>query len=126
MDWASPRGIRFDPGKYKVMHFRKPLSQETPFAKLPPIPRLIPSALLKEKPDADPLSDDETSLRILGVQVDHRMNWLAHIDKIEARVNAKMDWLSKISKSPWGPDLLGMRRIYLSSVRPIMTYACAA
>lgn len=46
--------------------------------------------------------------------------------KIETKVRAKMRWLKIISGSPWGPRLERMRQLYLTSVRPIMTYACPA
>ncbi|KAG7044325.1 Zinc knuckle [Colletotrichum scovillei] len=35
-----------------------------------------------------------------------------------------MEWIKRMSKSIWGPSLERMRELYLSSVRPIISYAC--
>lgn len=83
MDWATPRGIRFDPGKYNLMHFRKPYNRDPPSLEVPEgIPGLGPNCVVPETVEPGKPTRRETSLRILGVQVDHRMKWEAHISKV--------------------------------------------
>ncbi|KAF3808262.1 hypothetical protein GCG54_00006881 [Colletotrichum gloeosporioides] len=121
VDWATPRGLRFDPAKYNVMHFRKPhgdLNAASAPQNIPNLPFLTEENLVKET--------DEGGLRILGVQVDHQLTWKWQIDQIEEKVRKKLNQLKRMSTSVSGPNLLHMRQLYLSTIRPIISYACPA
>lgn len=67
--WASPNGIFFGPHKTFVMHFRKPGSHEPPSTELPDIPGLSKNCL-------------QTELLLLGVVVDSKLTWAAHIEQV--------------------------------------------
>ncbi|KAF4421507.1 putative RNA-directed DNA polymerase from transposon X-element [Colletotrichum fructicola] len=121
VDWATPRGLRFDPAKYNVMHFRKPhgdLNAASAPQNIPNLPFLTEENLVKET--------DEGGLRILGVQVDHQLTWKWQIDQIEEKVRKKLNQLKRMSTSVSGPNLLHVRQLYLSTIRPIISYACPA
>ncbi|RYP82468.1 hypothetical protein DL769_001661 [Monosporascus sp. CRB-8-3] len=113
MGWAEPNGVDFSPAKYAVMHFRAPWSQGPRFKGLPKIKGLTEDKL-------------KTELRILGVRVDHNLNWGPHIEQIRLKVVKEMQYLRRISGSIWGADLRNMRQLYLTKVRPMITYACGA
>lgn len=115
IDWATPRGILFDPSKYSIMHFRKP-RDGTAFTQVPDIPNLTLDNLI--------LESAEDGLRVLGVKLDHALSWKCHIDHIVKKVNAKLGWLRGMSRSTWGPGLMQMRQLYITSIRPIITNAC--
>lgn len=46
--------------------------------------------------------------------------------QVIAKVYNKMDNLQRISGSVWGPNLKSMRQLYITTIRPIFTYACGA
>ncbi|RKL51925.1 hypothetical protein BFJ70_g639 [Fusarium oxysporum] len=84
MVWADSVGVSFSPHKYHVMHFRPPRHRADAFKHMPKIP-----GLEGKKP--------EGSMRILGVEVDHRLNWREHVAKL-----------------------------YITTVRPIISHGCGA
>ncbi|KAK1529175.1 zinc knuckle [Colletotrichum costaricense] len=109
--WASPNGIFFGPHKTFVMHFRKPGSHGPPSTELPDIPGLSKNCL-------------QTELLLLGVVVDSKLTWAAHIEQVITKVRRRMIHLRRISGSTWGPSLHEMKKLYVSSVLPIFSYAC--
>ncbi|GJC99960.1 zinc knuckle [Colletotrichum higginsianum] len=128
MGWAGPIGIRFDPSKYQVMHFRRSRTTSDYPDDMPAIVGLTKKNNLvpEERDPADENGVEDkrlTHLRILGLLVDHRLSWDAHIAHIEARVRAKMSCYNRISGSTWGVTLIDMRRLYYTSVRTIIAYA---
>ncbi|KAJ3525821.1 hypothetical protein NM208_g11477 [Fusarium decemcellulare] len=114
LGWAGRTGVTFSPHKYKVMHFKRPQSKEADYKRLPQIPGLhnLNNCLV-------------TEMNILGVIVDHQLTWDAHIAEIEKKVNTQLRRLRRISGSIWGLSLEAARKIYLSKIRPIISYACA-
>ncbi|KAF4478276.1 hypothetical protein CGGC5_v014021 [Colletotrichum fructicola Nara gc5] len=117
MEWATPNGIRFDPGKYKVMHFTRNEKCDL----CPDISGLTVKHVINNSVDPEA----PKHLRILGVMVDPALKWDAHIANLESKVKKKLGFLKRISSSVMGPNLIDMRRLYITSVRPIITYACA-
>ncbi|KAI3528724.1 zinc knuckle [Colletotrichum abscissum] len=109
--WASPNGIFFGPHKTFVMHFRKSGSHGPPSTELPDIPGLSKNCL-------------QTELLLLGVVVDSKLTWAAHIEQVITKVRRRMIHLRRISGSTWGPSLHEMKKLYVSSVLPIFSYAC--
>ncbi|KAH0421302.1 reverse transcriptase [Colletotrichum camelliae] len=78
LEWATPNGIRFDPGKYKVMHF-------TRNEKCDLHPR-ISGLAVKHVIDNSVDPEAPKFLRILGVMVDPALKWDAHIANSEEEV----------------------------------------
>ncbi|GJC99064.1 zinc knuckle [Colletotrichum higginsianum] len=138
LDWATPRGLRFDPTKYNGMHFSRSNREEDNSILEPPIPGLSSGSLVpkrerlkKGKGEASGGTEGsevarQGGLRILGVIVDPELHWEHQIQHIEDKVKQKMGWLKRMSTSVSGPNLHSMRHLYLTSVRPIISYACAA
>ncbi|EGU79108.1 hypothetical protein FOXB_10396 [Fusarium oxysporum f. sp. conglutinans Fo5176] len=113
MVWADSVGVSFSPHKYHVMHFLPPYHRADPFEHMPGIP-----GLEGKKP--------ESSMRILGVEVDHKLRWGAHVEQVIGRVYKKMNDIARISSTTAGPNVISMRRLYITTVRPIISYACGA
>ncbi|KAJ3529987.1 hypothetical protein NM208_g9523 [Fusarium decemcellulare] len=112
MSWATRVGITFSPEKYNVMHFKKPWSREPDCTLMPNIPGM--GGKVKD------------SMVILGVEVDRQLRWYAHFEKIKAKVERELRYLGRTSGSIWGPCLKTMKRLYVTKIRPIITYACGA
>uniref|UniRef100_A0A8H7N5M2 Reverse transcriptase domain-containing protein n=1 Tax=Bionectria ochroleuca TaxID=29856 RepID=A0A8H7N5M2_BIOOC len=114
MEWATPRGVKFGPDKYALMHFqrRKPRKPET--QPMPKIRGLIRKHLMKEE------------LRILGVMYDRHLKWDKHIDELKAKVSKILGYHTRISGSTWGPTLIRMRQLHVSKIRSIVGYASPA
>lgn len=73
MNWAGEGGVTFEPDKYAVMHFQKPWSRHE-CDLLPHIEGLTKNAL-------------KTEMRILGVIVDNRLTWQAHVEHVRPIFN---------------------------------------
>ncbi|ENH72221.1 hypothetical protein FOC1_g10006596 [Fusarium oxysporum f. sp. cubense race 1] len=113
MVWADSVGVSFSPHKYHVMHFHPPRHRADAFKHMPKIP-----GLEGKKP--------ESSMRILGVEVDHRLNWREHVAEVGAKVNDKMNDIARICNTTAGPDMLALRQLYITTVRPIISHGCGA
>ncbi|RBA20535.1 hypothetical protein FPRO05_07982 [Fusarium proliferatum] len=68
----------------------------------------------------------EASIRILGVEVDNKLNWQAHALGLGAKVNAKMNDIARICNTTAGPDMIALRQLYITIVRPIISHGCGA
>ncbi|KAG4272698.1 hypothetical protein FPRO04_10440 [Fusarium proliferatum] len=68
----------------------------------------------------------EASIRILGVEVDNKLNWQAHALGLGAKVNAKMNDIARICNTTAGPDMIALRQLYITTVRPIISHGCGA
>ncbi|VTT82833.1 unnamed protein product [Fusarium fujikuroi] len=66
------------------------------------------------------------SIRILGVEVDNKLNWQAHALGLGAKVNAKMNDIARICNTTAGPDMIALRQLYITTVRPIISHGCGA
>ncbi|PGG96405.1 hypothetical protein AJ79_09600 [Helicocarpus griseus UAMH5409] len=47
----------------------------------------------------------ETALRVLGILVDHKLTWKAHIQQAATKGKAAFEALSSITASVWGPSV---------------------
>ncbi|KAF4978155.1 hypothetical protein FZEAL_5400 [Fusarium zealandicum] len=115
LEWARGVGVTFSPHKYNVMHFKNPRLKEPDCKLLPKIPGLSNSEKCPQ-----------LNLKILGVWVDHKLQWNRHIQHIEEKVNKQLRYLRRISGTIWGLSLKAARQIYLTKIRPTISYACAA
>ncbi|KAJ3542437.1 hypothetical protein NM208_g4093 [Fusarium decemcellulare] len=113
---AEPLGILFGPEKYHVMHFKAPWKR-LKGEKLDLLPN-IPGLKRKGEPCEE--------MKVLGVIVDYKLGWQKHVDFIRTKVRKRMNYLRRISGPTWGPSLSTMRMLYLTKIRPVITYACAA
>lgn len=65
----------------------------------------------------------KTDIRVLGVQIDTKLKWHAHVREVQTNKMTKQSLaLSKVTTSTWGATFAKARHIYSAVVRPAMTY----
>jgi hypothetical protein len=112
---ASRIGMTFLPHKYGLMHFIRPWSKTDVPTCIPNIDGVVPETLLKDQ-----------SMRVLGLWLDPKLSWEVHVAHMEKKVNAFLRSFYGISHRTGGTPTLGLRQIYMTCVRPMLTYGCAA
>jgi ribonuclease HI len=108
-EWAKTWRLAFDPKKSSLMIF-SPRGT----------PNLVPANtwfLL-----GTPLTLTEQS-RVLGVILDSGLTFRAHISNIKDRASLRLHVLRRLSSTSWGGDMLTLRQLYVSWVRPVLEYA---
>ena len=105
--WAQTHSAYFAPVKYELMHLTKTSKW------------FDMNASLSLK---DLNIHSSTSVHILGVQVNSKLWWGAHIKKIEAKMMTQMLMLSKLSMSMWGASFQNVRQIYSAVIQSAWTY----
>ncbi|KAF5533210.1 hypothetical protein FPHYL_13652 [Fusarium phyllophilum] len=114
LKWARPMGVTFSTGKSHLMHFKPPWSRD-------------PDCRLTVNIEGfDTKNEPVDELKILGVIVDRRLRWTAHIDQIEAKVELQLAILTRFSGSVWGTPLMDLITLYATKIRSTITYACPA
>ena len=110
VQWAARHGAKFAPEKYKVMHFtgNKRMSAEQ---------RRMPNIQLLQ-------GEPEQNMRVLGVTVDRKLNWRAHVNSAVAKVTRVEAAIRRITASTWGTSLRRSRQLYVAMARPAMMYGC--
>ena len=68
------------------------------------------------------LIEPKTDIRVLGLQIDTKLKWGAHIRKTQEKMTSQSLALTKISTSTWGASFAKARQVYTAVVRPAMTY----
>src|SRR5438132_3533405 len=108
--WARRHGARFEPTKYELIHLTK-----------------IPKKFNMEKPVRISAANvpPKGHIRILGVQVDSTLSWRPQIASVIAKTTHQMGALTSLAASTWGAGVTWARRLYLTMVRPVLTYASA-
>ena len=108
--WALQHGSQFAPAKYELVHFtRDPKANTTHSLRLP-------HSTIKASP----------SCRYLGVQMDSRLRWDHHREKVEAKATKRLSALSALASSTWGTGLVNLRQVYRAMIVPQMLYGCSA
>ena len=108
--WALQHGSQFAPAKYELVHFtRDPKANNTHALRLP-------HATIQASP----------SCRYLGVQMDSRLRWDYHREKLEAKATKRLSALSALASSTWGAGLVNLRQVYKAMIVPQMLYGCSA
>ncbi|KAI1004605.1 hypothetical protein K3495_g3605 [Podosphaera aphanis] len=105
--WAKSHGVKFAPDKYQLMHFsraRKRHNFQTPV-------RIQGHT-----------TNPQTSLRILGIQLDPKLNWGAHVKSVQLKADTQMQALSRLTHSTWGATFHKAKMLYNTIVRPALTY----
>ncbi|KAJ6436788.1 reverse transcriptase [Purpureocillium lavendulum] len=109
-DWARKHGSQFSPAKYELVHFtRDPAANCTHALRLP-------HGTIKASP----------SCRYLGIQMDSRLRWDYHREKMEAAATKRLSALSALASSTWGTGLINLRQVYRAMIIPQMLYGCSA
>ncbi len=101
-EWARTHGATFAPEKYELTHFTRKPKRFDMTASIQ-----IESSVIKPKPD----------VRVLGVQLDTKLRWGAHLRQIEANHATRMLALSRLGASTWGATFTKARQVYSAVVR---------
>jgi Reverse transcriptase (RNA-dependent DNA polymerase)/Endonuclease-reverse transcriptase len=108
LKWAKTHGMKFAAAKYTLMHFSRRHQSTTSRA---------------------PVTIQETTIypsqsaRILGVEVDNKLRWNKHTDKIKQRLVTQMYALTRTTASTWGATLPKARQLYTAVIRSAIGYA---
>ena len=109
-DWARKHGSQFAPAKYELVHFtRDPKANSTHALRLP-------HATVKASP----------SCRYLGIQMDTKLWWHHHREKVEEGATRRLSALAALASSTWGVGLCNLRQVYRTMIVPQMLYGCSA
>lgn len=106
--WAHTHGASFSPSKYQLMHLTRATRRYN-----------LHVPLVLEERRIEP----STEIKILGLYVDPKMKWGAHIKKIKAKMTRQTMALSRITASTWGTGYSKGRLVYNAIIRPAITYA---
>lgn len=105
--WAREHGVRFAPEKYQLMHFTRARKRHN----------------LKATVNIQGhLTTPQSSLRVLGVYFDPKLNWGAHIKKTQQRAETQVQTIQKLTQSTWGATFHKAKMLYNTIVRPALTY----
>ena len=108
--WAQQHGSQFAPDKYELVHFtRNPQANTTH-------PLRLPQATIEPSP----------SCRYLGIEMDSRLYWDYHREKVEKKATTRLSALSALASSTWGAGLVNLRQVYRAMIVPQMLYGCSA
>jgi exonuclease III len=108
--WAATHGVRFAPDKYEIIHF----SRASKKFNMQAIPRI--DGLRHEAKD---------HIRILGVEIDSKLSWGPHINRIQDKYASQSLALGRITASTWGACFKRARTVYSSVIRPVLTYGAS-
>ena len=62
----------------------------------------------------------------LGITLDKRLTWTAHIDQVRARAKQRLAMMRKLAGTSWGADTKVLKRLYVGRVRPVLEYGASA
>lgn len=108
--WAKEHGSQFAPAKYELVHFTRDTRKNSTHA------LRLPHATIEAS----------TSCRYLGIQMDTKLRWDYHCDKVEVGATKRLAALSALASSTWGTGAVILRHVYRAMVIPQMLYGCSA
>ena len=74
---------------------------------------------------ANTVLEPKPNIWILGIQIDIKLKWHAHIREVEKKMTKQTLALAKITTSTWEATFSKARHVYTAVVRPAMTYKSA-
>ncbi|EAQ86126.1 hypothetical protein CHGG_07379 [Chaetomium globosum CBS 148.51] len=108
--WADSRGMKFAPEKSELIHFNKGRRQWSNQLELTSPGRGTSPDRPKE------------SARFLGVWLDRKLNWKAHLAAVERKLRTQSYALSRLAASTWGLGLAKAREVYTKCIRSALAY----
>ncbi|EAQ84562.1 hypothetical protein CHGG_08576 [Chaetomium globosum CBS 148.51] len=112
--WADSRGMKFAPEKSELIHFNKGRRQWSNQLELTSPGRGTSPVRPKE------------STRFLGVWLDRKLNWKAHLAAVERKLRTQSYALSRLAASTWGLGLAKAREVYTKCIRSALAYGASS
>lgn len=107
--WAATRGMQFEPSKSELLHFTRAHTAPTTAVRLGTTTiRPVESA------------------RFLGVWLDRKLTWKAHLKQIKTKMETQTFALTRLATSAWGCRLARAREIYTKVIRSAIAYGAPA
>lgn len=114
--WAESAASVFAPSKYHVIHFTPDQTNEE--ESLRPL-------TLHLRDGGTQIVEASTEERYLGVIIDNKLTSAAHLRHIEERARTQLQAISQLAGSTWGISTQQLRRVYIATVLPQITYAAS-
>ena len=108
MDCAKRHAARFAPHKYELLHMTR-LPQHHDMTRTLTVER----SQIKIK----------TDIKVLGMQVNSKLRWGPHINKIKMKIAQQSKALTMLKTSTWGASFTRVRYLYTAVVQSAITYA---
>lgn len=109
--WALKHASVFAPSKYQLTHHTRRTAEFQ-----------LDKAMMIQETEIKP----KEKCKYLGLIIDTKLKWNAHVDHIKGKANKSIQALSGLAGSTWGIRLKDIRRIYEAVVIPQIFYACSA
>jgi hypothetical protein len=107
LGWARRHGMRFAPTKYELIHFTRSRSLFN-----------LRASVYLDGTEKQPSPD----IRVLGVWLDTKLRWSAHLRKVQQKATAQTGALTRITAATWGASFSRARQVYSAVVRPALAY----
>src|SRR4029077_7612282 len=107
--WSRSRGMLFEPKKSELVHFTR--------ARTPPADKVRLGAAEKEP---------TTSTRFLGVWLDRKLTWKAHLKEVQKKLEKQRLALTRLAAAAWGFSLIRAREVYAKVIRSAIAIAYGA
>jgi hypothetical protein len=114
LQWADTRGMAFGPEKSELIHFNKGRKQWGNQLNLAQPGR----GTSPVKPTA--------SARFLGVWLDWKLDWKAHLEAVEKKLKTQSYALTRITAKTWGLGLAKAREVYSKCIRSALAYGASS
>jgi hypothetical protein len=108
--WGLTRGVVFAPEKSELLHFNRARQGWKTGVKLGP----------------DLLLQPVEEARFLGVWLDRKLTWGAHLKAIRRKMATQALALTRLAGKTWGPGLTQTRQIYTAVIRSTAVYGASA
>src|SRR6266480_335715 len=106
-EWAQGHGAKFEPDKYKLIHFTRQPKKHN----------------LKATVDIPGFNEGPvSSLKMVGVILDARLNWKPHVATVRAKLTTTVQAINRLTASTWGATHKRGQQLYKTTVRPVITY----
>ncbi|KJR80391.1 uncharacterized protein SPSK_05228 [Sporothrix schenckii 1099-18] len=107
--WARPRGVIFEPAKSELLHFSRTHAAPTTTLTL----------------DRDTVLKPRQSARFLGIWLDRKLLFSAHLRQIKRRLTTQSYALTRLTGKTWGCTLPWARTIYTAVLRSTAAYGAS-
>ena len=107
ISWAKRHGASFAPAKYELIHLTRSPKRFN-----------MAATIQIQENQVTP----RTVIRVLGVQVDSKLQWGPHIRSIQAKMARQNLALTRVAASTWGATYSKARQVFSAMIRPAITY----